>query len=199
MIESIGHENFLNRTRMLCLDELGCYSQNPSFRNFEIFSFFPLGKPGTKYRIFLLCGFFKCDLKLLIEYDPSKTSTFEMSPFDDGNDEETQTYFDVPFFPNNADALFNNIALSEAKLLYPSKNIFRCQTQNALKIVKPENWQQLYSTELEKFNSLANAYESTGLNYSKMKNPVVVFNHRCPRSLMSLWHILVETAPESKK
>ena len=51
--------------------------------------------------------------------------------------------------------------------------------------------------ETEKYDSLTGDMVK-GVNYSKLNNPVQVFNHHAPRSLFSMLHLLVENSGPEK-
>ena len=52
--------------------------------------------------------------------------------------------------------------------------------------------------EIEKYDSLTEDMIK-GVNYSKLNNPVQVFNHHAPRSLFSMLHLLVENSGQIEK
>ena len=80
-------------------------------------------------------------------------------------------------------------------LLYPNRVEFRKLIGGANQFIKCN-----LKEEIAKYDAIAsNIPQIAGINYRKLLSPFCLFKHRCPRSLLSIFHLVMMDANENEK
>ena len=79
-------------------------------------------------------------------------------------------------------------------LLYPNRREFRQLIGDAINFHKCN-----IKDEIAKYDAIAsNIPVIAGINYRKLLSPFCVFRHRCARSLLSIFHLIMIDAEENE-
>lgn len=119
---------------------------------------------------------------------------FTQEVYEAGDEEETHSYPCNTWTDREHRILLNQMKNAAADTLFPDQSLYRVILQQSSKFMAINR-----GREIEQFRECAAAYTNVGLNYEKLKKPVAIFNHKAPRSLMSLFHILLNSASETER
>ena len=105
------------------------------------------------------------------------------------------------FFPKNTWSEFSHDVLLNQEgtkastcLLYPDRKTFRAVLHKTFKYKKVNE-----QNEMAKYDEVASKFEFLGVNYEKLRRPLTVNRHRCPRSILSLLHLTLHRAPVEER
>lgn len=112
------------------------------------------------------------------------------------DDNTSEEFEDNTWSQFNHATVLNEMTLLEdetKRLAYPTKQQYRTfMFQNARNIEFDAN------EELRRFQAIAGTRE-LGVNYEKLMDPHIVFAHKAPRSLFSLFHLLINNVPQNER
>ena len=82
-------------------------------------------------------------------------------------------------------------------VLYPSRRDFRRLIGDSTNFVMQS---ADVKEEMKKYDAICeNIEQIAGINYRKLLSPFAVFRHQAPRSIMSLFHLVMLDASEDEK
>ena len=170
-IKSIGHLNFLHRLAKMFSTDIG---------NTRV-------RPATKLNIFSLHPT-KVDEDLPIFLPKNEISLATAGGLHE-------------FFPKNTWSEYaHNVLLNQegtqpsTTLLYPDRKKYRAV------LGKTKKYKHLDTPrEMEKYDAVASKFEFLGVTYQKLRRPLTVMRHRCPRSIISLLHLTLHRAPVEER
>ena len=99
-----------------------------------------------------------------------------------------ENFPDMIWSPANHCVMLNEIKQGRPQLVYPDRRCFKNQMNAAASVLGLSR-----DEEVRKYDDLTQNLQK-GINYEKLKEPKIVFNHHCPRSLFSILHLLIENA-----
>ena len=118
----------------------------------------------------------------------------EVSWLEDETGEESPVFHDSVWSIYKHEILMNQISFNDQiQITYPDRKKFRDRMVKAAVNIEFNT-----NSQLIEYDSMTEGMVR-GVNYSKLNNPVHVFNHHAPRSLLSILHLLVENSGPLEK
>ena len=111
--------------------------------------------------------------------------TFESSE----GESNIQVYPHLIWTPSTQKIMENEMIETSPSILYPSRRDFRRLIGGATNFAMQS---ADVKEEMKKYDAICeNIQQIAGINYNKLLSPFAVFRHQAPRSLMSLFHLLM--------
>ena len=119
--------------------------------------------------------------------------TFESSE----GESNIQVYPHLIWTPSTQIIMENEMIETIPNVLYPSRRDFRRLIGDSTNFVMQS---ADVKEEMKKYDAICeNIEQIAGINYRKLLSPFAVFRHQAPRSIMSLFHLVMLDASEDEK
>ena len=117
--------------------------------------------------------------------------TFESSE----GETNIQVFPHLIWTPTTQKLMENEMLETRPSILYPSRRDFRRLIGGATAFIKAN-----VKEEMTKYDAISeNIEQIAGINYRKLLTPFAIFRHQAPRSIMSLFHLLLMDASEDEE